>query len=170
MRVDGIAALCDLFGCSHQAVANWQAEGMPVLEAGGPNRSSAFDSAAVHAWLLQRAVGKVKGEDQRERMYRLQGDKLAREIAESQKLLIPVDLVEPKWKAACIAAREHLLRARRRLVARLDRCNSRDARDKAVGEVHDQFLRALADWRSAGEGEPAEKASAPTKRTHKATT
>lgn len=165
MRIEGIAALCDMFGCSHQAVANWQAEGMPVLEAGGPNRPSIFDSVAVHEWLVARAVGKVKPEDQRERLARLQGDEVAQRLAENAKLLIPVDLVEPKWRAACIAAREHLLRARRRLVARLDRCTTRQARDKAVGEVHDDFLRTLANWRSAGEDDedskPAAEAPAP---------
>jgi phage terminase Nu1 subunit (DNA packaging protein) len=155
MRIEGIAALCDFFGCSHQAVANWRAEGMPVLEAGGANRPSIFDSVAVHEWLLQRAVTKVKPEDQRERLARLQGDKVAMEIAEQQKLLIPTAAVEPKWRAACVAAREQLLRERRRAVAALNKAKTPKERDQVLAAVHDRFLRTLADWRGAGDEDRA---------------
>ena len=45
MRVEGIKALCEVFGCSHQAIAEWQEQGMPVESRGGPNTPSVFETA-----------------------------------------------------------------------------------------------------------------------------
>ncbi|MFK5283839.1 terminase small subunit, partial [Lacticaseibacillus paracasei] len=61
MRIEGIRSLCETFGCSHQAVAEWQDQGLPVEHRGGPNESSIFDSVRVHEWLVQRAVARVSG-------------------------------------------------------------------------------------------------------------
>lgn len=157
MRIEGIAALCDVFGCSHQAVAEWQEQGMPVTERGGPNRPSVFDSVAVHEWLTKRAVDRVQGESQRDRVFRLQGDQLEMQLAKERGRLIDVEEVEPKMRAAIIAAREGLLRERRRLAALLDGVSERSRREAIIGETHEAFLRRLAAWRSTAEAEPAEE-------------
>lgn len=156
MRIVGIQALCETFGCSHQSVANWQAEGLPVATRGGPGTPSTFDSADVHAWLVDRAVARVSGgESQRDRVFRLQGDALELDLAEKRGRLIPVDQVEPRWRAAVLAAREMLLRERRRLAALLDGVTDRQAREAVIAEVHETFLRKLAEWRKDGDDEAA---------------
>lgn len=148
MRVEGIKALCEVFGCSHQAIAEWQEQGMPVESRGGPNTPSVFETADVHAWLVDRAVAKhTGGETQRDRVFRLQGDALELELAEKRGQLIPAAMVEPRWTACCVAAREQLLRARRRLAAMLDGVADRQQRELVIGQVHEEFLRKLAGWR-----------------------
>ena len=157
MKVQGIAGLCEIFGCSHQAIAEWQEQGMPVLERGGPNRASVFESVDVHQWLVDRQVSKVQGgESPRDRVFRLQGDALELEMAEKRGALIPATEIEPKLLAAVIAAREGLLRERRRLAALLDGVSDRRRREEILGQVHEAFLRRLSMWRQAGDEIEAE--------------
>lgn len=154
MRVEGIAALCDLLGYSHQTVAEWQEQGMPVLERGGPNRPSVFDSAAVLAWLVQRAVARVHGETPRDRLFRVQADTAEHALAAMRARLIDVDQVEPMMRAAVAAAREGLALERQRLVAQLDGVSDRRQREELIAAAHETFLRRLAKWRPAGAPAP----------------
>lgn len=125
---------------------------MPVLERGGPNKPSAFESADVHRWLLDRAVAKANGgESPRDRVFRLQGDNLELEMAEKRGRLVDADQIEPKMRAAIVAAREGLLRERRRLAALLEGVTDRRRREDIIGHAHETFLRRLATWRDAGE-------------------
>ncbi len=156
MEVQGIKALCEVFGCSHQAIAEWQQQGMPVLSRGGPNTPSVFQTVDVHAWLVDRAVAKASGgESPRDRVFRLQGDALELEMAEKRGRLIPADAVEPLWSSAVVAAREMLLGERRRLAALLDGVNDRQQREALIGQVHEAYLRKLAAWRAANDDDDA---------------
>jgi phage terminase Nu1 subunit (DNA packaging protein) len=157
MRVIGQERIAEAFGVAPKTIVEWQGAGFPIAVRGTRGIPSEYDLPACITWLVEREKAKLQGESQRDRVYRLQGDEIAQRLAEKAKLLIPADQVEPKWRAACVAAREELLRARRRLVARLEKASTRQARDKAVAEVHAAFLRTLADWRGAGD-EPEQAA------------
>lgn len=144
-----------LVGVTESAISQAVSEGR--LEAGATGRR----------WLLaycdrlrEQAAGRgsdgpLSLVDERAALARAQRMRVEIDVAEAQKRLIPAALVEPKWRAACVAAREQLLRARRRLVERLGRCKTPKERDAAVGEEHEAFLRTLAQWRG-----PEEEAAA----------
>lgn len=146
-----------MFGVAPKTIVEWQEQGLPVALRGGPGVPSEYESEACINWLVSREVAKASGgETQRDRVFRLQGDALELELAEKRGLLIPSSMVEPRWTAVCVAAREQLLRERRRLAAMLDGVTDRQQREQIIDQVHQAFLRKLAAWR-AGE-EAAEEA------------
>ena len=157
MRIVGQEQIAKAFGVAPKTIVAWQEDGFPVAVRGARRTPNEYDLPACIAWLVNREVGKVTGgESAKDRLARLQGDKIALDIAEAQGRLIPADQVEPKWRAACVAAREQLLRARRRLVERLGRCRDAKERTAAVDEVHASFLRTLSDWQAADDAEAVE--------------
>jgi phage terminase Nu1 subunit (DNA packaging protein) len=151
MIVRGTKDLCAIFGISRETLTVWQGEGLPVTERGGPGKQSVFDSVAVHTWIIDRAVRKASGETPRDRLARAQAESVELDVAHKRGLLIPAALVEPKWAAACVAAREQLLRSRRALARRLATAKDERKREAIIAEVHEQFLRTLADWRGGGQ-------------------
>ena len=158
MRIIGQERVADLFGVAPKTIVEWQEAGFPVAQRGGPGVPSEYESADCIAWMVNRELGKVQNESPRDRVFRLQADNLEIDLAEKRGRLIPVDAVEPKWRAACLAAREALLRDRRRLAARLDGVTDRQERERLIGECHETFLRKLSDWQSAGAEEEADVA------------
>lgn len=151
MRIVGQERIADVFGVAPKTIVEWQEAGFPIALRGGPGVPSEYESADCIRWLTDREVHKVQGESPRDRLFRLQGDAAELELSEKRGMLIPVDQVEPKWRAACIAAREGLLRDRRRLAALLDGVTDRRRREDIIGQSHEAFLRRLADWRKDGE-------------------
>lgn len=154
MRITGQERIAEVFGVAPKTIVEWQVDGFPVAQRGGAGIPSEYDTDACIDWLVRREVNKVQGgETQRDRVFRLQGDALELELAEKRGLLIPADSVEPRWRAAVLAAREMLLRERRRMAALLDGVTDRQARESLIGEAHETFLRKLATWRQSDEDE-----------------
>lgn len=151
MRIVGQHEIAKAFGVTGTTIVSWQEQGFPVAVQGKRGIPNEYNLPACIDWLVRREVTKVAGERPQDRLARAQAMRVEIDIAEAQKRLIPAEDVEPKWRAACVAAREHLLRARRRLVEQLGRCKTAKERSDAVGEVHDAFLRTLADWRGAAD-------------------
>lgn len=151
MRIVGQEKVADCFGVAPKTIVEWQVDGFPVAQRGGPGVPSEYELAACIQWLVQREVGKVQGESPRDRVFRLQGDDLELELAKKHGRLVEVDQVEPMITAAVIAAREGLLRERRRLAKLLVGMTDLRRAEDIIGQTHEAFLRRLADWRKAGD-------------------
>lgn len=149
-RIVGQESVAALFGVAPKTIVEWQGDGFPVAQRGGPGVPSEYESEECIQWLVDRERSKLQVESQRDRVYRLQGDVLERELAEKAKLLVPVDQVEPKWRAAVLAAREYLMRQPAPLASRLQGLNRRQVED-ALRAAFDGYLRRLAAWRHADE-------------------
>lgn len=149
-RIVGQEAIAALFGVAPKTIVEWQGDGFPVAQRGGPGVASEYESDECIQWLVDRERAKVQGESPRDRLFRLQGDALEREQLEKAKLLVHVDQVEPKWRAAVLAAREYLMRQPAPLASRLQGLDRRKVED-ALRATFDEFLRKLADWRRADE-------------------
>ena len=109
--------------------------------------------------LNQIELGKVQGESQRDRLFRLQGDALERDAAEKAKVLVHIDHIEPKWRAATLAAREFLMRQPAPLASRLQGMGRRQVEDELRG-AFEGFLRRLAAWRHGDAAHDDEAADA----------
>lgn len=149
-RIVGQELVAALFGVAPKTIVEWQGDGFPVAQRGGPGVPSEYESEECIQWLVDRERSKLQVESQRDRVYRLQGDVLERELAEKAKLLVHVDQVEPKWRAAVLAAREYLMRQPAPLASRLQGLNRRQVED-ALRTAFDGYLRRLAAWRHADE-------------------
>ena len=148
MKVTGQQGIADMFGVSRETIDNWQQDGMPVEKRGGPGVPSEYDSVECINWLLSREVKKVQGEKPQDRLARVQADKIELELMEKRGLLLPADQIEPKLRAAMVAAREMW----RNEPARL----AREVPGKPIKEIEDllamsyeAFLVKLSRWQDA---------------------
>ena len=148
MTVTGQQGIADMFGVSRETIDNWQRDGLPVEVRGGPGVPSQYDATKCINWLLEREVKKVQGEKPQDRLARVQADKIELELAEKRGLLLPADQIEPKLRAAMVAAREMW----RNEPARL----AREVPGKPIKEIEDllassyeAFLVKLSRWQDA---------------------
>jgi phage terminase Nu1 subunit (DNA packaging protein) len=155
MRIMGQAAIADLFGVSEVAINEWQDAGMPVVARGQAPKPNEYDSVECIRWLVERERRKVQGESPRDRVFRLQADKLELELAQQRGTMIPSALIEPRMREVMIAAREFLRGEPPRLAVLLEG-KSKGEREDALRAIFDELLRRLADWRGASAGEPAQ--------------
>lgn len=120
---------------------------MPVESHGGPGSPSRFDSAKCITWRIESEVGKSIGERPQNWLAREQATAKAMDNEIRRGLLIPAKELEPKMRAAFIAAREYWRNEPTRL--------AREVSGKPIQEVEEQlaaafdaFLVKLAAWPS----------------------
>lgn len=152
MTIKGQETIADLFGVAPKTITEWQVMGFPVEVQGGPGTPSEYDAPRCIQWLVEREVRKVRAESPKDRVLRLQGDKLEQELLRDSGLLIPSDEVEPLWASAVLNAREFLLGEPTRLASLLIGLEKPKV-EEVLRATFDDFLGKLANWRSAGEDE-----------------
>lgn len=148
MRIKGQEHIAALIGVAPKTITEWQVLGFPVAVQGGPGVASEYDSPACIAWLVQREVSKIRSETPKDRLSRLQGDKIEQEMARESGKLIPADAVEPMWESAVIASREFLLGEPARL-ASLSIGLDKVAVEALLTTCFETYLTKLSNWRAA---------------------
>lgn len=143
MQLRGVEALADFFGVSHQTIHNWQHEGLPITERGGPNVPSLFDSADCIAWYVQRHKQRAWTETPRDRVFKLQAEDLELVLASKRRRLVPAADLKPRVRAIVSAARAALLGEPARLSAQMDKLDRR-GREDLMRQEFEAFLRKLA--------------------------
>ena len=115
---------------------------------GRPGVPSEYESADCIAWDVDREVKKVQAERPQDRLARVQADKIELELMEKRGQLLPADQIEPKLRAAIIAARERW----RNEPARL----AREVPGRPIKEIEDLlsasfegFLMKISRWQHA---------------------
>lgn len=148
MRITSQDGIASLFGVSRETINTWQDQGFPVALRGGPGVPSEYDSADCIRWRIARELDKAGAESPTNRLARAKAE--AQEMANLEKrgTLVPVALIEPKMKAAAVAARERFLEAVPRMARDLPA--ELDAREEMLQAEFEAFLHRLADWRSSG--------------------
>lgn len=148
MRIIGQEQIADVFGVAAKTIVEWQEQGFPIALRGSPGIPSEYESEACINWMVEREVKKVQSERPQDRLARVQADKIEMENAEKRGLLIPADQLEPKLRAAMIAAREHWRNEPTRL--------AREVPGKPIKEIEemlsaafDGFLVKLSRWPDA---------------------
>lgn len=99
--------LAESFDVSHTTIWEWAKEGMPVRTETENGKANEYDLAACIAWYARRAVSKAGAESAKDRLARLQGDKVERELRLMERELIEVKDIEPaimQWLADHSAA------------------------------------------------------------------
>lgn len=148
MRVKGQEQISAMFGVAPKTITEWQVLGFPVAFQGGPGVASEYDAPACIKWLIDREVRKVQSESPKDRVLRLQGDKLEQDLLKDAKLLIPADEVEPLWASAVLNAREFLSGEPARL-ASLTIGMEKPAIEELLRASFAEFLARLSNWRAA---------------------
>lgn len=146
MRIIGQSQLAAMFGVTEKTIVEWQDEGMPVELRGQAPRPNEYLAADCIRWYVDREVRKVRAESPRDRVFRLQAEDLELKLAEKRGQLVPTAMIEPKLRAAIVAAREHLMGERRRIAA-LAVGKSEQEVLALLEKAFSDTLRRLAEWR-----------------------
>jgi phage terminase Nu1 subunit (DNA packaging protein) len=150
------AALSEIIGVSERTLTDWQRDGLPVVYSGERGESNQYDTEQVIAWMIAREIAKIQAESQKDRLARLQGDKVELEIAEKRGQLIPVEQIEPAWTAMVASARSFLRSQPDRLAHLLEVTDGVDAKRDLIAEAFDDALLKLSEYEPAdsavGEG------------------
>jgi hypothetical protein len=152
LRIVGQEQIAAMFGVTIKTINEWQQQGMPValrgeFAGGVPNE---YESSECIAWLVEREVGKVRGETQRDRLARVQADAIEMDNQTKRRELVPVSQIEPTMKAAMIAAREAWRNEPGRLTRLAGLKADKAARfEQALQDAFDAFLVRVSRWRDA---------------------
>lgn len=148
-RIVGQERIAEVFGVAPKTIVDWQEQGFPVAVRGGPGVASEYESAECIRWLVDREIRKVQVETPNDRLARVKADSIEMDNAVRRGQLIPADQLEPKLRAAFLAARERWLDAVPRLVRELP--DEPAAREATLQTEFEAFLHRLADWAKADE-------------------
>jgi hypothetical protein len=139
-----------MFGVAVKTINEWQDQGLPValrgeFAGGVPNE---YESKDCIAWLVERETGKVRGENPRDRLARLQADAIEMDNATKRGELIPASQIEPKMLAAVVSARESWRNEPSRL-SRMIGGKPADEVESLLQQAFDGFLHRLSHWQQA---------------------
>jgi len=139
-----------MFGVSMKSIIEWQKDGLPVAVRGHAPVPSEFESADCIRWLVDREVFKVRGENPKDRLHRLQGDDLEMKLAVARGELVSVHEVEPAMKAAIVTARETIRSAPARLAIEMEGLDTA-AREALLRDLFDSVLTEIGNWRQSNQ-------------------
>lgn len=87
--------LAQIIGVSERTLTEWQREGLPMVVNSGRGSSNQYDTEAVIAWRIAREVNGAQNESQKDRLDRLRGDQIERQMAIESRELITAAEIEP---------------------------------------------------------------------------
>jgi len=148
MRIIGQENVAAVFGVAPKTIVEWQGQGFPVVQRGRAGVPNEYETEGCIRWFVNREMRKVQAERPQDRLARLQADKIEMENAKKRGQLIPADLLEPKLKAAFVAAREAWRNEPSRL-ARAVQSKSVQEIEDMLAAAFDAFLIRLSHWPEA---------------------
>lgn len=157
MRITGQERIAQVFGVAPKTIVEWQEQGFPIALRGSPGIPSEYDTPACINWLVDRELRKVQVESPNDRLARVKADSIEMDNAERRGLLIPADQLEPKLKAAFVAARENWLDSVSRLARELPPADEVQGREEMLQAEFESFLNRLASWANADDIEDDEE-------------
>ncbi len=146
-RIVGQERIAEVFGVAPKTIVEWQEQGFPVAQRGGPGVASEYESAECIRWMVERELRKIQAETPSDRLSRVKAESIEMDNAERRGLLVRADQLEPKLKAAFLEAREKWLDAVHRLSRELPA--DVDGRESMLQAEFEAFLHRLASWSKA---------------------
>lgn len=138
------AELAEILGKSDVTIWEWQKEGLPIAKQGVRGTEHEYDTAAVIAWLEQRAAARAgKTEKPAEREARLRGDVLEIELAQKRGVMVPVTEVEPVWQGRVLAAAGYARSRASHLAGELEASPGLEAKRALLRKSDSVFLTHL---------------------------
>ena len=146
MAIVNKSALSGIVCVSEATLTEWQKLGLPMVYHAGRGGSNQYDTGQVIDWMIEREVSKLRDESPKDRLSRLQGDKVEIEIAEKLKELVPVSEIEPTWLAMVASAKSYLRSQPDRLVQLLEVTDGIEAKRDLLAESFDEILQKLSEY------------------------
>lgn len=159
MRIVGQEVIASVFGVTAKTIVEWQEQGFPVELQGGAGVPNEYKSEMCIGWLVEREVRKIQSERPQDRLARVQADKIEMENAEKRGVLIAADQLEPKLKAAMVAAREAWRNEPSRLAREVQGMGVQEVED-LLASAFNGFLVRLSRWPDEANGDENEGGAA----------
>lgn len=137
--------LAEILGKTDVTIWEWQGETppLPILERGAKGEEHKYDTAAVIAWYVDREVRKTSGGSQKDRLARLQGDRIELDLARDRGILVPTDEVRPVWESRVLTAAAFMASRHSRLAAILEATPGLEAKRELLKREDGEFLKKL---------------------------
>jgi terminase small subunit / prophage DNA-packing protein len=136
--------LSEILGISERTLTVWQRQGLPMSPRGVRGEPNVYDVPKVIRWWLRREVHKVQDEQPRDRLARVQADKVELELAEKRGELIPKAAIRPAWLGFVVATRQALRALPAGLAPVLAQLEGADPIRDLLEEAIDEALTKLA--------------------------
>lgn len=143
MSIVNQTELAEIIGVSDVTLWEWGKLDLPLMKRGERGEANQYDTAAVIAWMVTREVAKVSSESQKDRLTRLQADKLARENAREDGILVSVTEVEPLWQSQVLSAAAYLQGQPSRLAGILEATPGLEPKRELLKREFAEFLTRL---------------------------
>lgn len=95
MLIVGQERIAEVFGVAPKTIVEWQEQGLPIAKRGSPGIPSEYQTEHCIDWLVRREVERASGESAKDRLAKLQGDKIERELRIMDRELIEAKDIEP---------------------------------------------------------------------------
>lgn len=149
--------LSEILGVSEETLSTWQANGMPVKTLGSQGISGEYEPSVVIRWWMDRELDKVRSEQPRDRLARVQAERIEMDMAREREDLVPADEIAPVWHGHVVAARQAMLALPTEHAPRIRAAANDDAAiDLMAGAIEDALRRLSED-----EDEPSDEEAAP---------
>jgi len=135
-----------ILGVSERSLTEWQRNGLPIALDAGRGASNQYDTANVIAWMIARELAGAAKETNRERLDRLQGDKIEMDLAKARGVLVPIEEVEPAIAQFVLDAVAVLEGLPEKYAPILDAADGLDAIYAALVDMKDQIRKVLSEY------------------------
>lgn len=138
--------LAELLDVSEVTLTEWQKEGMPVVELGGPGVPGRYDTADVIRWACLREIGKTRTATSFDRLNDIRARReeigLQRELGE----VVLVRDIRPAFEHYVAQIDGTLASVREKYVLALEAAPGPDGKDQVLGELLDEVREAMANY------------------------
>lgn len=152
--------LSELLEVSERSLTDWQQKGLPVAVSAGRGASNEYAPAEVLAWLLVRA-NDTSRESAKDRLDRLRGDQLEREMLKEDGVLVMPEDLDIEYGAMVEAARAELLfNMPDALAAELTAILGEEVDVSIIRRHVEDGLTTLSHYDNSDQSEPSDEESA----------
>lgn len=138
--------LGEILGVTRDTLWRWQKAGMPCSIETENGLANQYDTESVIAWWGAKQVRRVQSESAKNRLARLQGDRVQMDLDEKAARLIPVEEIEPAWRAMVQSARTLAAPEPDRLARLIENTDGMDTRRDLIADAFDAFLGELSTY------------------------
>ncbi|QZA80248.1 terminase small subunit [Deefgea piscis] len=137
--------LAQIVGVSERTLTEWQRAGMPMVLSKGRGTSNQYDTAQVLSWRIAKALT-GSSESAKDRLDRLRGDQIERQMEIEARQLVTVADIEPALSQFFSDAVALLTGLPDKYAQIFETAESLDAKHAALEDMIAEIRQALGDY------------------------
>jgi DNA-binding transcriptional MerR regulator len=135
--------LAEILGVTDVTIWEWQKQGLPIEAQTARGEANRYDTAAVINWRVAREIAKACTETQRDRLARLQADRIEIELEKERRTIVSTAEIEPTWTQRVLTAAAYMASRQSRLAGLLEATPGVEAKRNLLKQEDAGFLSRL---------------------------